>query len=61
MATFAYMRDLTAPADDWCRETAARMYAERCTPGAIIQYLEAYGCGLYAAQAIVTKLQYPKG
>ena len=47
----------TAPADDWCRETATRMHADGYTAGAIIQHLEAYGCGLFAAQAIVIRLQ----
>lgn len=60
----AQMRDIpsprrgwSAPADDWCRETAARMFAENYAPGAIVAYLEAYGCGLYAAQALVRDLR----
>jgi hypothetical protein len=48
---------LTAPADDWCRETAARMIGEGYAAGVVIRYLEAYGCGLYAAQAIVRRLK----
>jgi hypothetical protein len=47
----------TAPADDWCRATAARMFAAGYAAGPIISYLEAYGCGLYAAQAIVRRLK----
>jgi hypothetical protein len=55
MATFRNTRPpWTAPADDWARETAARMLMERVSAGAIIQHLEAYGIGVYAAQALVT-------
>lgn len=59
MATHAYIEDMTKPADDWCRETAATLFSKNVTAGGIIDYLVAYGCGLFAAQAIVTKLQYP--
>lgn len=48
-----------APADDWCRETAARMHAQGCHPGTIIDHLEAYGCGFHAAQALVRDLVGP--
>ncbi len=49
-----------APADDWSRETAARMFAEGVAPGAIISKLEAYGCGVFAAQSLIRDLQAAK-
>ncbi len=52
-----HMIPWTAPADDWCRETAARMFGAGYAAGTIISHLEAYGCGLYAAQAIVRRLR----
>ena len=45
------------PADDWCRQTAARMYADGYDAGTTIRHLTAYGCGLYAAQALVRNLR----
>lgn len=43
-------------ADDWSRETARRMAADRYCPSAIIRYLEAYGLSFYAAQALVREM-----
>jgi hypothetical protein len=47
----------TRPADDWSRIKAAEMHAAGYPAGAIIQQLEAYGIGHYAAQGLVRKLQ----
>jgi hypothetical protein len=47
---------MNAPADDWSRETAARMLAEGYSHSAVIRKLEAYGCGFYAARGILITL-----
>lgn len=44
----------TAPADEWCRNTASEMRLQGYAVGAIITKLTAYGCGLYAAQALAS-------
>ena len=45
---------VSAPADDWCASTAIRMAREGCAVDAIISYLNAYGCGLCAAQRLAS-------
>jgi hypothetical protein len=45
------------PADDWSRAKAAEMHAAGYADGVIIDHLEAYGIGLYAAQTLVRNLQ----
>lgn len=52
-----FMTPWNKPADDWSRETAAQMRREGYADGIIIAKLEAYGVGLYAAQAILRNLQ----
>jgi hypothetical protein len=47
----------TRPADAWARAKADEMHREGYSAGAIISHLEAYGIGLYAAQALVRELQ----
>jgi len=42
-----------APADIWSAQTAFSMTRAGASPGAVIDYLQAYGCGLYAAQDLV--------
>jgi len=53
----AFMTPWTKPADDWSRAKAAEMHAEGYAAGVIIDKLEAYGIGVYAAQALVRILQ----
>jgi len=53
----SFMTPWTKPADDWSRAKAAEMHAQGYAAGVIIDTLEAYGIGLYAAQAVVRKLQ----
>lgn len=48
--------DWTAPADAWCFEKAAEMHRDGYAAGTVIRHLEAYGCGFFAAQAIVRQL-----
>jgi hypothetical protein len=45
------------PADDWSRDKAAEMYQAGYAARVIIDKLEAYGIGLYAAQGLVRNLQ----
>lgn len=45
------------PADDWAKAKAAEMLKDGYPPGAIIAKLDAYGIGLYAAQALVRDVQ----
>ena len=54
----------TRPADKWATEKAAEMLAAGYDAGTIIRHLEAYGIGLYAAQALVRpkeETQLPEG
>jgi hypothetical protein len=46
----------TRLADDWSRAQAEEMHREGYSAGTIIGHLEAYGIGLYAAQALVRHL-----
>jgi hypothetical protein len=50
------MTQWTKPADDWSREKAAEMRRDGYAAGVIIDKLEAYGIGFYAAQALVRQL-----
>jgi hypothetical protein len=52
----SHMPSWTKPADDWSRAKAAEMHREGYSAGVIIDKLEAYGIGLYAAQALVRNL-----
>jgi hypothetical protein len=52
-----FMTPWTKPADDWSRAKAAEMHQAGYAAGVIIAKLEAYGIGLYAAQALVKNLQ----
>ncbi len=42
-----------APADKWSEDIAKEMVVAGYSDGVIISKLEAYGCGLYAAQRLV--------
>jgi hypothetical protein len=53
--TVSFMTPWNKPADDWAKAKAEEMMREGYSPGAIIAKLEAYGIGLYAAQALVRK------
>ena len=53
----AFMTPWTKPADDWSRAKAAEMHEAGYPAGVIIDKLEAYGIGLYAAQALVRNLE----
>ena len=52
-----FMTPWTKPADDWSRAKASEMHQAGYAAGVIITKLEAYGIGLYAAQAVVRRLQ----
>jgi hypothetical protein len=48
----ACMTPWNKPADDWSRAKAAEMHQAGYAASVIIAKLEAYGIGLYAAQAL---------
>jgi hypothetical protein len=51
------MASWTKPADEWSRAKAAEMHRDGYAAGVIIDKLEAYGIGFYAAQALVRRLK----
>lgn len=53
----SFMTPWNKPADDWAREKAAEMHCDGYPDGVIIAKLEAYGIGIYAAQATVRNLR----
>ncbi len=53
----SFMTPWTKPADDWSRAKAAEMHEAGYAAGVIIDKLEAYGIGLYAAQALIMEIQ----
>jgi hypothetical protein len=53
----SHMASWTKPADEWSRAKAAEMHRDGYAAGVIIDKLEAYGIGFYAAQALVRRLK----